>query len=203
MRAFGASTHSQSLLPLLKGTQIVGNVWILGCERFDIADFHVDFLYAGPFCARAEEPTPLSNDACSVERIAGDQKLHALTRAQIRTDYGAFACSIFVQHQNFNRITEVTVIQLIVANAVESYRGIRRHHEIECGAGWPTIKKWCREPAGCNSLVADKCHAHEAARAVRLQFEEPANFFGCQIVGHLFWLKIQRPTSNVQRRTSN
>src|SRR6266478_55210 len=102
MRAFGASTHSQSLLSLLKGAEIVGNVWIFRRKRFDIADFDVDFLYAGPFCARAEEPAPLSDDACSVERIAGDQKLHALTRAQIRTDYDAFACSIFVQHQNFN-----------------------------------------------------------------------------------------------------
>src|SRR6266404_9767290 len=186
MRAFGASTHSQSLLPLLKGTQIVGNVWILGCERFDIADFDVDFLYAGPFCARAEEPTPLSNDACSVERIAGDQKLHTLTRAQIRTDDDAFACSIFVQHQNFNRITEVTVIQLIVANAVESYRGIRRDHEIECGAGWPAIKKWCWEPAGRNSLVADKCDADETARGMRLQLEELTNLVCCQTPSHLF-----------------
>src|SRR6266404_4251378 len=98
MRAFGASTHSQSLLPLLKGTQIVGNVWILGCERFDVADFNVDFLYAGPFCASAEEPASLSDDACSVECIARDQKLHALTRAQICTDHGALGCSIFVQH---------------------------------------------------------------------------------------------------------
>jgi hypothetical protein len=40
-----------------------------------------------------------------VEGVAGDQKLHALTRAQIRTDYGALACSIFVQHENFDRIT--------------------------------------------------------------------------------------------------
>jgi len=95
------------------------------------------------------------------------------------------------------------VIKLIVADAMQVHRRIRCDHEIECGAGWPTIKKWCREPAGRNSLVADKCHAHKAARAVRLQFEEPANFFGCQIVGHLFWLKIQRRTSNVQRPTPN
>jgi len=98
MRAFGASTYSQSVLPLLKRTQIVGNVWIFGCEGFDVADFHVNSFYAWPFCARAEEPAAISDDACSVEGVAGDQKLHALTRAQIRTDYGALACSIFVQH---------------------------------------------------------------------------------------------------------
>ena len=27
-------------------------------ERFDIADFDIDFFYAGPFGARAEEPAP-------------------------------------------------------------------------------------------------------------------------------------------------
>ena len=31
-----------------------------------------------------------------------------------------------VQHQNFNRITQVTVIKLIVTNAMESHRRIRR-----------------------------------------------------------------------------
>jgi hypothetical protein len=59
------------------------------------------------------------------------------------------------------------VIQLIVADAVQSHRRIRRDHEIKGGAGWPTIKKWWWESAGCNSLVADKRYAHEAARAVR------------------------------------
>jgi hypothetical protein len=57
---------------LLERSQIVGHVWIFRRQRFDIADFHVDFLYAGPFCARAEKPAPLSDDACSVELIAWD-----------------------------------------------------------------------------------------------------------------------------------
>src|SRR5947207_6276040 len=107
-------------LRCLKCAEIVGNVWIFRRKRFDIADFDVDFLYAGPFCARAEEPAPLSDDACSVERIARDQKLHALAGAEIWTNYGALACAIFVQHKNFNRITQVTVIKLIAANAMES-----------------------------------------------------------------------------------
>jgi hypothetical protein len=84
-------------LSSLECTQIVGHVWIFRRQRFDIADFDVDFLYAGPFCARAEEPAPLSDDACSVERITRDQKLHALARLQIRTYDDVFACSIFVQ----------------------------------------------------------------------------------------------------------
>ena len=56
-------------LSLLECTQIVGHVRMFRRQRFDIADFDVDFLYAGPFCARAEEPAPLSHDPRRVERI--------------------------------------------------------------------------------------------------------------------------------------
>src|SRR5215211_7636331 len=79
-------------------SQIVGHVWIFRRQRFDIADFDVDFLYAGPFCARTEEPAPLSDYACGMERIARDQKLHALAGAEIWTNYGALACAVVVQH---------------------------------------------------------------------------------------------------------
>src|SRR5206468_8185948 len=175
------------------------HVWIFRRQRFDIADFDVDFLYAGPLCARAEEPAPLSNDACSVESITRDQELHALAGAEIWTDYGALACSVCVQHQNFNRITQITVIKLIVANAMESHGRIRRHHEIQCRARWPAIKKWCREPAGRNSLVADKRDAHETARVVRLELKQRANLFCTQIIGHSS-LNLEPRTSNVQYR---
>jgi len=166
-------------LSSLKRVQIVSHLWIFRRQGVDIAEFDIDFLYAGPFCARAEEPSPLSDDACRVERITRDQELHALAGGEIRIDYGMLACSISVQHKNFNRIAEITVIKLIVANAMESHGCIRRHHEIQCRDCWPTIKKWCWEPTGRNSLIADKCDAHETARGVRLKFEQCANFFGC------------------------
>ena len=50
------SSQNQSPLSTLERPQIVGHVWILRCERFDITDFDVQFFYAGPFCARAKEP---------------------------------------------------------------------------------------------------------------------------------------------------
>ena len=62
----------QWYLRCLKCAQIGGRAWIFRSERFDIADFHVNAFYAGPFCARAKESAPLSNDACSVERITWD-----------------------------------------------------------------------------------------------------------------------------------
>ena len=94
------------------------------------------------------------------------------------------------------------MIKLIVANTMKSHRRILRDHKIQCGARWTAIEKWCWESPGRNSLVADKCDPHETARGVRLELEQRANFFGCQIIDHSFLLKIQRPTSNVQRRTS-
>jgi hypothetical protein len=50
-----------------------------------------------------------------------------------------------------------------------------------------------------NSLVADKCDAHEPARGVRLELEERANLFGTQIIGHSS-LNIECRRSNVQYR---
>ena len=59
-------------LSFLKRAQIVGDVWVFRRQRVDIADFDINFFHAGPFCARAKEPAPLSDDACSVERITRD-----------------------------------------------------------------------------------------------------------------------------------
>ena len=71
---FGATPKPASETSALPGepAQIVSCVRVFRRQRFDIADFHVNFLYAGPFCARAEEPAALSDDACSVERITRD-----------------------------------------------------------------------------------------------------------------------------------
>ena len=139
----------------------------------------------------------MSNDACSVERITRDQKLHALAGAEIWTYDDVLACSTLVQHKNFNWIAQVTVVKLIVADTMKSHGRIRGHHEIEGGACWPAIKKWGWEPAGRNSLIADKRDAHETARGVRLELEHRANLFGTQIIGHSS-LNMERRTPNVQ-----
>ena len=70
-----------------KGAQIGGGVRIFCRERFDVADFDVNALHARPFCARAEKPTPAPDHARSVKCISGNQKLHALSSAQVRSDY--------------------------------------------------------------------------------------------------------------------
>jgi hypothetical protein len=134
-----------------------------------------------------------------VERIARDQKLHALACAESRTYDDALACSILVQHKNFNWIAQVTVIKLIVADTMKSHGRIWGHHEIEGRPYWPAIKKWCREPTGRDSLIADECYARETARGLRLELEQRANLFGTQIIGHSS-LNMEPPTSNVQYR---
>jgi hypothetical protein len=93
------------------------------------------------------------------------------------------------------------MIKLIVANAMQTHWRIWGNHEVECGPRWTAIKKWCRESAGRNLLVADKCDANETTCGVRLELEQGANLLGCQIIDHSFLLKIQRSTSNVQRPT--
>src|SRR2546429_123605 len=60
-------------------------------------------------------------------------------------------------------------------DAMQAHWRIRGDHEIERGARWPAIKKRCGEAARRNSLVADKCDAHETARGMRLQLEELMN----------------------------
>jgi hypothetical protein len=166
------------VLSSLKFAQIVGEIRIFCRQRFGIADFDVDCLYSWPFRACAKKPTPLPDNTRSVESITRDEKLHALTGAKIRTDYGALACSIFVQHKNFNRVTQVTVIKLIVANAMEPHGRIWRDHEIQCGARWPPIQKWRRQSARRDSLVADECDTHETARAMRFELKQRTNLFG-------------------------
>ena len=168
--ALALKGDGQSRSPLLKRAQVGGRVWISCCECFDVADLDVDLFYAGPFCARAEKPAPAPDDTRSVKRVSWNQKLHALSSAQVRTDDNMLGYSVLVQHQNLDRITQVIVIELVVADSMEAHRRIRRDHEIERGACRPAINERCREPTGRDLLVTDETHPHESTRGVRLQF---------------------------------
>ena len=66
-----------------------------------------------------------------MKSIAGDQKLHELTAAQVRPDHGALGRAIHMQHQYFNRITEIVMIKLVVTDAMEPHRSIGSYHEIK------------------------------------------------------------------------
>jgi hypothetical protein len=66
-----------------------------------------------------------------VKSTAGDKQLHALAAAKIRTDNDALGGPIGVKHQNLNRVSEVIVIKLIVADAVQPHGGLGCYHEVQ------------------------------------------------------------------------
>jgi len=51
-----------------------------------------------------------------------------------------------------------------------------------------------------NLLLTDKSNAHEPARGMWLELKEPAHFVVGQVIDHLFLLKIELRTPNVQLR---
>ena len=169
-RAFGAN-HTWSLArAALECAQIVSSVWIFRCECFDIADFNICRFNTRPFRARTEEPAPkaFGDHARGVKRIARNQKLDALTTAKIRTDYDAFARAIAMQHQHLDGITELIGVKLVIADAMQPHRCIRRYHEIERRPGWSAVCERWRQTAGCNLSLGDKSNSYETAHR-RLQ----------------------------------
>jgi hypothetical protein len=57
-----------------------------------------------------------------MEGIAGDEELDALPTAQIRADNDPLAGAVVAQQEYFERIAEIVVIQLVIANAMEPHR---------------------------------------------------------------------------------
>src|ERR687892_2446515 len=79
--------------------QIVSDVWIFRCQRFDVANFDVSRFYTGPFGAGTEKPAPpLPDHTRSVEGIAGNQKLHQLAATQVWPYDGVLAGAVSVEH---------------------------------------------------------------------------------------------------------
>ena len=129
--------------------------------------------------------------------VAGNEKLDALIATHVWPDHNALARAIFVQQQHLDRITEIIMIKLVVADAVAAPVH-RPDHKIEGRTGRAAVGKWRRQPARRNSMLAYKGDAYEPTRGVRLQLKELANFVCCQFFGHLFLLNIERRTANVQ-----
>jgi hypothetical protein len=87
-----------------------------------------------------------------------------------------------MQHQNLNRIPQIIMIKLIVADAMEAHWRIGCDHEIEGGAGWaPFCERW-GQPTWCDALLTDERYPHEAARSMWLKLEERTNLFGSHLV---------------------
>jgi len=68
--------------------------------------------------------------------------------AQVRPDDDAVGRAVAAQQQDLERIAEVIVVELIIADAVKTHRCSRRHHEIERGAHRSCVGKRRRQTTG-------------------------------------------------------
>ena len=101
---------------------VCGNGRALSGQFIDATDLDIRRHNARPLGARAHEPTTIPDQPCSVERIAGDWQLHALTAAQVRSDDDPLGAAVGVQQEHLERATEIVVIELVVADAVKPHR---------------------------------------------------------------------------------
>src|SRR5262245_45300098 len=63
--------------------------------------------------------------------VAGDEELEVFPAAQVGTDDDAVGRTVAVQRQDPERIAEIVMVELIIADAVEPHRRSWRHHEVE------------------------------------------------------------------------
>ena len=101
-----------------------------------------------------------------VEGVAGDQHLHALAVAQIRSDDDTRGGAVAVQQEHFEGIAEIIVVELVIADAVQAHRSLRRDHEVERGAQGPRLRKRRRQSARRDLLLARVCQPHESQVAL-------------------------------------
>jgi len=67
--------------------------------------------------------------------MAGDPQLHMLAAMQIWSDNDPLAGTIGVQQDHFQRIAEIIMIKLIIAEAVKAHRRTGSHQKVKRGTG--------------------------------------------------------------------
>ena len=86
-----------------------------------------------------------------MKRAARNEELHLVSLAQVRPDDVVLRRAVLQHHQHLDRIAEIVMIELVVADAVQLHRLLRRQHEIERrarppaanGAAMPPGAIWC------------------------------------------------------------
>src|SRR5439155_27315246 len=74
--AKSAQRRLRSITPtLLKCAQIVSNVWVFRCQRFEVANFDVSRFYTGPFGACTEKPAALSDHTRKCGKYCRESKV--------------------------------------------------------------------------------------------------------------------------------
>ena len=93
--------------------------------------------------------------------------------AQIRSDDVMLRGAVGQHHQHLDRVAEIIMIELVVADAVQLHRLLRRQHEIERRSHRPPVRERRRQSARRDPLRAHEGDAHIAAGRVRLEIEQP------------------------------
>ena len=81
-------------------------------------------------CSRPET-SAVARLHAQCEKYRRESEVAHAARTQVWTDYNAFGRAIDVQHQHVDRITEIIMIKLVVADAMQPDRCARRYHKIE------------------------------------------------------------------------
>jgi len=100
------------------------------------------------------------------------EQLHLVARGEIRPDDFDRVRPVGVQGQHLERIAQVAVVQLIVADAVQPHRPLGRHQEVQRAADRPPVSKRCAQAASHDSVDAAVRLGNEPARCVRREMEE-------------------------------
>src|SRR6478752_10710602 len=73
---------------------------------------------------------PLPTRRAGMERIARNKKLHPLSRNDVRRNNNMPDLAIAPQHEHFERIAELIVIELIISDAVKAHGRFGCHKEV-------------------------------------------------------------------------
>ena len=97
--------------------QVGGNRRIFAGELVEIAELDIGRHDPRPLGAGAEKPAAPVDQTRGVEGVAGDEELDALSGAQIRPDHHPLALAVAAQQEDLERIAEIIVVELVVADA--------------------------------------------------------------------------------------
>src|SRR5262245_3154317 len=161
------------------------DAWILGCQHIRVTELDIRRLDAEPFCRGAEKPPPPADYARGVEWAAWDIQLHPMALAQIGADDVTFGRPVFRQHQYFDRIAKIVMIELIVTDAVKLHRLFRRQHEVKRRSSRPSVGKRGLQSASRNFVLADEGDADITAGRIWSEVKELAHILKCHVIDHV------------------
>ena len=85
-----------------------------------------------------------------------------------------------MQQKDLERIAEIVVVELVVADPVRAHRRVRGDQEIKARAKRPPVRERCWKSTGGNVEFCHIGHPHRPAGRVRSQIEQLDDFLRVQ-----------------------